>query len=291
MSKVRIFVDSISDVPEEWINKYNIGIIPLYIVFQEDSYLDRIEINVHDMYNKVAMKGQLPQTSTPPPADFFKAFRPIIENGEDVLYISMSSHLSSTYQNAVTASREFPPGRVTVVDSLNVSAGTAMMVLLATQLASEGKSAIAIGESLETIRDEIQLNVLVHNLDYLHKGGRLSNLKHLLGNMLKIRPVLYVSHGRVLSGVKYRGNKQRILKKLLSSILSQIHRIDHDHIIIAQTLEKETAEWIRNVILDETSIKKVHIIEGGCAVCSHSGPHSIAISFILKSEPLVHTQR
>lgn len=226
----------------------------------------------------------MPKTAAPSPADFVQTFGPVIENGEDVLFISMSSQLSSTYQNALIAAREFPPGRVTVVDSLNVSAGTAMNVLLAAQAATEGRSALFISEKLHLLRDEVQLNVLVDGLDYLHKGGRVSNLQHIVGSMLRIRPILYVKHGRVLSGVKYRGNKYKILRKLINSIFSQIHRIDHDQIIISHTLEAEIAEWIRNVILEETNIREVFIIEGGCAISSHSGPHSLAISFILKPE-------
>lgn len=284
MAKVRIFADSISDIPQEWMTKYNIGIIPLYIVFEGQSYLDRIEMDTHEMYRRVEESGKLPKTSAPSPADFVQTFIPVIENGEDVLFISMSSQLSSTYQNALIASREFPPGRVTVIDSLNVSAGTAMNVLLAAQAAAEGRSALFISEKLHLLRDEIQLNVLVDGLDYLHKGGRVSNLQHIVGSMLRIRPILYVRHGRVLSGVKYRGNKHKILRKLMDSIFSQIHRIDHDQIIISHTLEAETADWIRSVIHEETNIRDVFIIEGGCAISSHSGPHSLAISFILKPE-------
>lgn len=107
MANVRIFTDSISDIPKEWVEKYDIGIIPLYIVFQQKSYLDRIEITPQEMYNMVELYG-LPKTAAPPPADFMKAFSPVIENGEDILCISMSSHLSSTYQNACSAAREFP---------------------------------------------------------------------------------------------------------------------------------------------------------------------------------------
>ncbi|RAI98315.1 DegV family protein with EDD domain [Paenibacillus pabuli] len=286
MANVRIFTDSISDIPKEWVEKYDIGIIPLYIVFQQDSYLDRIEITPQEMYNMVVLYEELPKTAAPPPADFMKAFSPVIENGEDILCISMSSHLSSTYQNACSAAREFPPGRVTVVDSLNVSAGTAMHVLLAVQMAREGKSALTIAQALEAVRHEVQLNVLVDNLDYLHRGGRVSSIQHMLGSLLRIRPGLYVRDGLVHAGVKYRGSKDKVVNKLLNDMLSQIHRIDHAQVIIAQTLEEEKAEWVRNFIQEQTSIQHVHIIEGGCSICSHSGPHSIAISYILKSEPL-----
>ncbi|WP_340013143.1 DegV family protein [Paenibacillus sp. FSL K6-1318] len=113
MTKVRIFADSISDIPQEWMTKYHIGIVPLYIVFEGQSYLDRIEMDTHEMYRRVKESGKLPKTAAPSPADFVQTFGPVIENGEDVLFISMSSQLSSTYQNALIAAREFPPGRVT----------------------------------------------------------------------------------------------------------------------------------------------------------------------------------
>lgn len=287
MAKLRIFADSISDIPSDWMTKYNIGVVPLYIVFEGQSFRDRIEMDTHEMYRRVDKSGKLPKTAAPSPSDFIQTFGPVIANGEDVLFISMSSQLSSTYQNALIAAREFPAGRVTVVDSMNVSAGTAMSVLLAARAATQGKSALFISEWLHLLRDEIQLNVLVDGLDYLHKGGRVSNLQHMLGSVLRIRPILYVRHGRVLSGAKYRGNKERVLRKLMESILSQIHRIDHDQVIIAHSLEEQTAEWLRNLILEETNIRDVVIIEGGCAICSHSGPHSIAISFILKPERYV----
>ncbi|WP_336783650.1 DegV family protein [Paenibacillus illinoisensis] len=283
ITKVRIFADSISDIPQEWIEKYNINLIPLYIAFDERTYLDRIEMDRFQVYKKIEMTGKFPEIAVPEPSVFINAFSPIIQNGEDVLFISMSSELSSMYQNSLIAAREFPAGRVTVVDSKNISAGTAMNVFIAVQAAEQGKSALYISGLLRRKRDEIQFNVLVDGYENRLKRGRVNIIKQLLGSKLRIQPILYVSHGRILSGVKYRGNKQKVLRKLLDSILSQIHRIEQDQIIIAQNKEEETAEWIQRKIYEETNIRDVFIIEGGCAICSHSGTHSLGISFVLKS--------
>lgn len=282
MRKIRIFTDSISDIPQEWIETYHIGLIPLYIVFEEKSLRDRVEINTQEMYQLVKQLGRLPKTAAPSPVDFFHYFYPVIDGGEDILYISMSSKLSSTYQNSLVAARGFPPGRVIVVDSLNISAGMAIQVLLASRMSAEGNSAISIAEALVNIRSKVQMNVLVDNLDYLHKGGRVGNLQHMLGSMLRIRPLLYVSHGRVFTGPKYRGSKKRIIKNMMHSIFAYKKNIEQDPLIIAHTMEEENASWIRNMILEETGIQEVHIIEGGCAISSHSGPHSLGISYIVR---------
>ncbi|WP_336783636.1 DegV family protein [Paenibacillus illinoisensis] len=120
-----------------------------------------------------------------------------------------------------------------------------MNVFIAVQAAEEGKSALYIPDLLRRKREHIQFNVLVKGLEYLYKSGRVSNIHQLLGSMLRIRPIIYVNHGKGLFSCKISGNKKRVLRKLLDSILSQVHRIEQDQISIAQSMEKDTAEWIQ----------------------------------------------
>ncbi len=261
---------------------YHIGVIPLYIVFGNTAYRDRLDMNTQQMYERVEEEGHLPKTAAPSPSDFLNYFIPAIASGEDIIYISMSSKMSSTYQNAVLAAKEFPSDRVTIIDSLNVSAGLAMHVLMAARMAAKGENVATIIEELERVRSQVQLNVLVNNLDYLHKGGRVGNLQHLLGSMLRVRPVLYVTNGMILSGVKYRGAPRKIIRNLITSIFQHRERIDLAQFIIAHTMEQKTANWLRNILMEEAGVREVHIIEGGCAICSHSGPRSLAISFVLR---------
>ncbi|WP_044477679.1 DegV family protein, partial [Paenibacillus antibioticophila] len=110
MSKVKIFADSTSDLPAGWASEHHIGIIPLYVVFDDHTYRDGLDINPEQLYSKVDAIGSLPKTTAPSPKDFMDAFAPYIERGEEVVYLSISSHLSSTYQNALLAAGEFPEG-------------------------------------------------------------------------------------------------------------------------------------------------------------------------------------
>ncbi|GJM72494.1 hypothetical protein HMSSN036_47100 [Paenibacillus macerans] len=98
MANVKIFADSTSDLPAEWIPRYDIGIIPLYVVFGGETFQDGVDITPVDIYRRVEAAGSLPKTTAPSPKDFMDAFGPHIERGQDIVYISLSSQLSSTYQ-------------------------------------------------------------------------------------------------------------------------------------------------------------------------------------------------
>jgi len=279
LTQVKIFADSISDIPQSWIDQYDIGIVPLYVVFGETAYKDRLEITTNDIYSRVEATGELPRTSAPSPADFIAAFSPWIEQQNQIVFISMSSKISSTYQSAMIAAAELPEGSVHVVDSLNVSGGIALLVMRAVIAAKAGMNAEEIASMLHAERDQVEIEVLVDTLDYLHKGGRVSNLQHMIGSLLKIRPILRIKEGVVISADKYRGKTEKAVERMLHRITENFHKIDRDLIIVAQTLADKTAEYIKTALLERTDVKEVEIIEGGCAISCHCGPRTVAIMY------------
>ncbi|GIP54204.1 MULTISPECIES: DegV family protein [Paenibacillus] len=282
MTQVKIFADSISDVPESWMNQYDIGVVPLYVVFGETAYKDKLEITTTDIYRRVDESGELPRTSAPSPADFIAAFSPWIERGDTILFISMSSKLSSTYQNALIAADELPEGRVVVVDSLNVSGGVALLVMKAAQAVKAGLPASEIAVMLEELRDRVEIEVLVDSLDYLHKGGRVSNVQHMIGSLLKIRPVLRIKEGFVISADKYRGKTEKAVERMLQNFTDNIHKVDRELIIVAQTLAEKAADYIKTTLMEKTDVREVAVIEGGCAISCHCGPRTVAIMYLRK---------
>ncbi|WHX49832.1 DegV family protein [Paenibacillus woosongensis] len=283
MTQVKIFADSISDVPNSWIEQHDIGIVPLYVVFGEIAYKDKLEITTTDIYRRVDEGGELPGTAAPSPADFVTAFAPCIEQGQDIVFISMSSKLSSTYQNALIAAEEFPAGRVRVVDSMHVSGGVALLVIKAALAAKDGASPQQIVELVEEWRERVEMEVLVDSLDYLHRGGRVSSVQHMIGSLLKIRPVLRIKDGFVISADKYRGKTEKAVQRMLQHLLDNFHKIDRDLIIVAQTLAEKAAGYIRTTLLEQTDAKEVAIIEGGCAISCHCGPRTVAIMYMRKA--------
>ncbi|MGG3455707.1 DegV family EDD domain-containing protein [Paenibacillus timonensis] len=280
MTLVKIFADSISDLPEAWARAYDIGIVPLYVVFGETAYKDKLEITTADIYRRVDEDGVLPRTAAPAPADFIAAFSPWIEQGHTIVYISMSSKLSSSYQNALIAAAEFPEGRIHVVDSLNVSGGIALLVLKAAIAAKQGTGPSELVSMLEEMRERVEIEVLVDSLDYLHKGGRASSVQYMIGSLLKIRPVLKVKEGLVISADKYRGKTEKAIERMLHNFIDNVHKVDRELIIVAQTLAEKAAGFIRNTLLEKTDVKEVSIIEGGCAISCHCGPRTVAIMYL-----------
>ncbi|GIO38632.1 DegV family protein [Paenibacillus antibioticophila] len=283
MSKVKIFADSTSDLPAGWASEHHIGIIPLYVVFDDHTYRDGLDINPEQLYSKVDAIGSLPKTTAPSPKDFMDAFAPYIERGEEVVYLSISSHLSSTYQNALLAAGEFPEGRVHVVDSLNLCSGIGLLVMKAVGAAQQGKSGKEIAALLEDCRSRVETEFVIDTLEYLYKGGRCSGMQNFIGSLLQIRPVLKLVDGTIIPAYKVRGKQEKAIQQMLDNALAQKDRMDDDLIIVAHTMAEEAAQKLAAILREQTGVREVALAEAGCVISSHCGPHTVAIMYMRKS--------
>ncbi|MBY0218295.1 DegV family protein [Paenibacillus illinoisensis] len=278
MSRIKIFADSTSDLNPDWIKTHDIGIIPLYVVFGDESLKDGVEITPERLYERVSKDGRLPKTAAPSPADFMTAFQPYIEQGDDILYISLSSELSSTYQNALLASSEFPEGRISVVDSLNLSSGIGLLVMKAVHAAQKGQSLKEITHLVEAVKPNVRTEFVIDTLEYLHKGGRCSGMQNLIGSLLKIRPVIRVTDGKMSPAYKVRGKREKALDQMLQNTLSEKHQIDTDLIIVVHTMAEEDALELQKSLQEQTG-GRVELTTAGCVICSHCGPKTTGIIY------------
>ncbi|WP_342555144.1 DegV family protein [Paenibacillus sp. FSL R7-0652] len=278
MSRIKIFADSTSDLAPEWIQQYDIGIIPLYVVFGQESLKDGEEIKPEQLYDRVSRNGSLPKTAAPSPADFITAFQPYIEQGDDIFYISLSSELSSTYQNALLASSEFPEGRISVVDSQNLSSGIALMVMKAVHAAEQGQSLAQITQLIEAMKPTVRTEFVIDTLEYLYKGGRCSGMQNLIGSLLKIRPVIRVTDGKMSPAYKVRGKREKALEQMLQNTLSNKDQIDRDLMIVVHTMAEEDALNLKKTLQEQTGAR-VELTTAGCVICSHCGPKTTGIIY------------
>ncbi|WP_160043216.1 DegV family protein [Paenibacillus sp. USDA918EY] len=282
MPKVKIFADSTCDLPQEWIRDYGIGIIPLYVTFGDTTYRDGVDISVSELYAKVDKTGSLPKTAAPSPADFVQAFSPDIEAGRDIVYISLSSELSSTYQNALIAAEEFPEGKVTVVDSLNLSTGIGLQVMKAVKAAEAGKSAREIAELVTSVRPLVETEFVIDSLDYLYKGGRCSGMQNLVGSLLKIRPVIKVIDGKMTPAYKVRGKREKALEQMLNNALVNRDQMDPDLIFVTHSMADEDAQELKRILKEKTGASEVAVSDAGCVISSHCGAKTIGILYVKK---------
>ncbi|MEF2966857.1 DegV family protein [Paenibacillus sp. M1] len=282
MSKVKVYADSTSDLPAAWISRYDIGIIPLYVVFEDKTYKDGLDITPQELYRKVEADGRLPKTTAPSPKDFMDAFTPHIEAGRDIVYISLSSKLSSTYQNALIAAAEFPEGRVHVLDSLTLCSGIGLLVMKAVRAAEQGQTAEDIVAMLEAVRPHVETEFVIDTLEYLYKGGRCSGMQNFIGSLLQIRPVLKLVDGNIIPAYKVRGRKEKAVQQMLDNALADVGEMDNDLIIVAHTMAEEEALSLAAILRERTGAREVALSEAGCVISSHCGPHTVAIMYAKK---------
>ncbi len=201
---IKIMVDSASDLrPED--NIYDI-MVPMTVTVAGGEYKDGVQITADAFYEKLAESEEFPKTSQPSPEEFIKHFEEAKLAGDEIIYISISSALSGTYQGAVLAKEMVEYDGIYIIDSLAVTQVIAVMAAYAQRLAKEGKSAKEIVEEIAGFKNRVKVFAGVDTLEYLKKGGRLSGAAAAIGTLAKIKPVVSLSpEGGVLNAAKALG--------------------------------------------------------------------------------------
>lgn len=282
MPSIQIMADSTCDLTPELIEAHGIRIIPLHVVFDDKTYRDGQDLTTGQLYELVAQRGSLPRTSAPSPADFVKEFEPVVADRRSIVYISISSALSSTYQNAVIASREFPEGAVEVVDSRNLSTGIGLTVLKAADYVRQGVTDAS--ELASRLRDDtvkVESEFVIDTLDYLHKGGRCSGTQLVIGSLLRIHPVIKVVDGGMIVAEKLRGKMDKAAAGLLERALQNKERIDPSRVFVTHSMAEGTARWLKEQLEKELGpAASVIITNAGCVISSHCGPGTVGILYM-----------
>lgn len=194
----------------------------------------------------------------------------------------MSSKVSSTFQNACIAAQGFPRGRIRIVDTQQLSASYTLLAVTAARMLEEGKTLEETACHIEEVRSFVKMYVFPDTLKYLHKGGRVSGVQQFVGNILKIRPIISIEKGNVVTAGKYRGKMEKFLETLLKSIVNNNEIIQPGLVVIAHSLAKRTADYIRSNLNQHLVSQELVIIEGGCTIVSHTGPGTVAFSYLMK---------
>lgn len=204
----------------------------------------------------------------------------MIDSGHDIVYISLSSALSSTYQNALLAAGEFPEGRVHVVDSETLCGGIALLVMKAARAAAKGESAANIAAMITEARNRVESEFVVDTLDYLYMGGRCSGMQNFIGSLLKIRPVLRLVDGAIVPVARIRGKKEKAVEQMLHHALANAADMDKELLIIAHTLAEEDAKMLETALRAQTGVEEIAVIHAGCVIGSHCGPATVGLMYM-----------
>ena len=281
---IKILVDSASDIELAESEKLGVTLIPIQIRFGTEEYLDGVNLSHSEFFEKLLESADLPQTSQINEYRFEESFEKLTKNGDTVIAITLSSKLSGTYGCAVKAAKKFD-GKVFVVDSLNACIGERILINYALKLAGDGNlSAEEIVNELNEKKHKIQVLALLDTLKYLRKGGRISSVTAIAGEMLSIKPVVSIIKGEVkLVG---KAMKKKKGNNLLTQLVDKCGGIDFG-MPYALAYSGLTDAYLQKYLKDSEKLWKdktnyipVHMI--GSTIGTHVGPGAIAVAFFAK---------
>ncbi len=216
---VRIITDSGSDISQKRAEGLGITVIPLRFRFGEEEYLDGVTMSPKDFYERMDKEEELPKTSQISPFTYSETFKEAVKDGDDVLYISISSGVSGCFQSATLAAKEFD-GKVRVLDSRHFCSSEGLLAEYAKRLSDEGKTLDEIFEEVEKAREKVRIIEVFATLENLRKGGRISSTTAFVGGALNIKLLITIQDGEVgmlgkLRGMKkgYQAMREYILKE------------------------------------------------------------------------------
>lgn len=274
----KITCESSADLTQELYKKLKVGVIPFRITMGDKEYKDGVEITPTDLFKHYDETKELPKTSALNQIDYEEFFEEQLKGCDGLIHFCISSQISSTYNNAINASKKFE--NVYVVDSMSLSSGIGLQVMYATTLRDKGvdiKEAYAL---INNRKDSVQISFVVDKLNFLHKGGRCSALSLLGANLLSIKPSIQVKSGKMIVGKKYIGKMQKVLDKYILDTLEQFDNPDKSLCIITYSTATPEMLAITHETLDKMGIfKKIIETPAGGTVSTHCGPNTLGIIF------------
>ena len=282
MSKIAIITDSNSGINFEAGKEIGVRVLPMPFLIDGKTYYEEISLSQTDFFEKLESDVDI-STSQPSPESVMKIWDDALEEADEVVYIPMSSGLSSSCHTALMLADDYE-GKVQVVDNQRISVTQRQSVLDALELAKRGLTAAQIKEELERAKFESSIYIMLDTLKYLKKGGRITPAAAALGSALRLKPVLTIQ-GEKLDAFAIAKTKKQGVKKMLSAIEDDINSrfggVDHMeniHMEIAHTKNPEAAEELRQQIIEKFGVKQVDLYPLSLSIACHIGPGSLAVA-------------
>ncbi len=277
--KILITSDSTTDLSPELREQYGIQILPLIVSLNDVDHIDGVDITPDEIYRNYENNKSLPKTAAPNLADCEAFFQKYVDQGYSIVHFTISSEMSSTFQNSVIAAEDFD--NVFVVDSRNLSTGGGLLVLRAAELARRGMRAGMIAEECRRLAANVDASFVIDSLEFLHKGGRCSTVALLGANLMNFKPCIVVKDGKMGVWKKYRGKFDQVLLKYLADRIGDASDIDKSHVFITHAgCDDEVVAACVAKLKSLGDFPNIHVTRAGCTVSSHCGRNTLGVLFI-----------
>ena len=278
---VKIVVDSTCDLDKELIKKYNIEVLPLRISINNEEFLDKVNVDVDYIYEKMR-KGIVPKTSQVNPRDAYNIFEKLCKLNEEFIYISFSSHLSGTYNICKGILDEFKERfknlNMEIVDSKTGAAAIGLMAFQGAKMAEKGLDFNTILTNIYDMVEKSDYIFSISDLNWLIKGGRIGRFKGTIGGILDIKPILKVNDG-YMEVIKMVRGRKKTLKTVVDLVCEEVENFKGQTIGISHADDIETANEIMKMIDERIGNQKYMVTKIGSVLGTHLGIGGVGITF------------
>ena len=285
MSEYKIITDSGCDLPQQMLSELDVQTVSLIVNFRGEDREDSVDADIKELYDGLRA-GEPATTSAVNPDRWMEKMEGVLAQGMDVLTITFSSGLSTTYQSAVIAANElkekYPDRKIFVVDSLSAALGQGLLIWYACKKKEEGLSVEELAAWVEENKLHLCHWVAVDDLMYLKRGGRVSATTAVVGTMLQIKPIIHVDdEGHLINVGKARGRKASI-QALAQKAIELGEGYDNSTMFICHGDCAEDAQYLAGLVKEKCGVKDVFIGYIGAVIGSHAGPGTLALFFMGK---------
>ena len=279
---VKIIADSTCDLSKELIEKYNVEILPLYIILGDKEYRDGVDIGPDEIYKWSDANGVTPKTSACSLATATELFQKYLDEGMEIVCFSISGEMSTTGNVMRMAAEELnATDKIAVIDSRNLSTGGGLQVLEAAEMAQQGKGIAEIVAHIEKITPRVRASFVVDTLTFLHRGGRCSGVAALFGSTLKLHPRIAVEGGKMAPGKKYRGKMSKVILTYVQDMEAELKSAETKRVFVTHSgCAQEDIEAVCSYLKGLNRFDEILVTRAGGVVSSHCGPGTLGVLFI-----------
>ena len=282
MKKVAIVTDTTACIPQEQVERYDIEVVPVELIFEDKAYRDGIDISPAEFYALLRQAKKLPTTSTSSPSPYLETYRKASQRAESILCITESSKFSAMFNSALVAEEmaktALPNVVIEVLECATAAAGQGLVALAAAKAAASGRNLNEVLGTAKSIMERVNLFATLDTLHYLVKGGRVPQAAALVNSLLKIKPVFTVNHGDAHTVALPRTTKSAI-KRILKMMEQKVVKGQPLHVAVMHADALDKAVVLRNRISSQFDCAELFITEFTPVMGVHTGPGLVGVAF------------
>jgi fatty acid kinase fatty acid binding subunit len=269
-----VVTDSTADLPDEWRTRYDIEVVPLKVLFGNETFRDRVDMTDEEFFRRLGASSKLPTTSAPSPGEFADVYRRLAADHDGCISIHIGAQLSATAEAARVGAQSVEGFKVAVIDSETVTMPIAFLCRVAAESANLDAATVAVKERVPKCR----VLALLDTLRYVEMGGRVNRAQAMIGTMLDLKPLLLVVDREIKSLDRVR-TRSRAIPRMIEFFKAELP-VEHAAVMHAQAPAEaeEIAAGLRKTYPD----LEIPVGQIGCVLGTHAGPKALGLVYIKK---------